>query len=330
MSSSVSLVPYQRHILTVSSRSNNRHSTGRETLQAEATGAESKRPFICQLVTGVQSSQKSVIRRYSPSQKRTSEALGLGTLAKLPIEIRRQIWLEVLKADSYDNQHPGAVPFEYMGGRGCYNLLSLHRRVHVERSSYLRDVVPSVFRYDSYIKTDGTMYHRVEKNSIEKPRPRLASHAVKQEIEDIFLRAHHFAFGCPELFDLFFDQLGERQALQIRKFSLIIFVSYDMYVEHGWLKIIERLPKAAREVSIMLKDYRKACPPRDFALPRALTRKLLYAIDVLRNQILRQLPNARVFIKGTVQDRFSSTDCADFKALSLDQLWAKADETNIW
>ena len=287
-------------------------STIQEAAENEMHNAGSMRQFICQLLDAGNSSQKSVLQRLDQSFNKTPEATGFGTLAKLPSEIRQQIWHEVLKAETFNASHLGSEPIRYMGGRGWYNALRRRRFPHKETHTLFETFDISVFRSDS-----------------KEHLPRLTSHAVKGELEDYYLRNHIFGFECQEFLDIFLGQLSRHQTLQLRRISLMVFACNDCYVEPCWGRVIERLPKTINVVLITLDTshaYVNLSLDQGYVnLSRKLIGKVLSAADVLRNQILRQLPHARIFLVGSLFDRLNASDRIAFETLSADKTWSNVD-----
>ena len=306
-------------------------STVQEAVQKKVDDPGSTRYFICQLLNTEGSSQKSVLQRLDHSFQKDPQSTGLGTLNRLPSELRRQIWDEVLKAEFCNAYHLGSEPIRYMGGR--YEAIR-RKSPQLETYTIFEIFSISVFRFESYSINEGPFsqsYTEREYAGFEEHLPRLTSHAVKGELEDSHLRNRTFAFECHDSLDTFLDQLSQHQALQLRRVSLLVFTCNGCYVEPCWGRVIERLPKTINVVLITL-DALYACqylriPPFQgyLNLSRKFIRRVLSAADVLRNQILRHLPHARVFLVGSLFNRLNASDRAAFETLSADKVWSNVD-----
>ncbi len=310
-----------------------------EAVQKKMDDSGSKRYFICQLLNAEGSSQTSVLQRLDQSCQKSPEATGLGTLNKLPSEVRRQIWHEVLKAEYFNAQYLGSEPIRYMGGRGWYDAIRRRRSPHLETYTLFETFDVSVFRSESYSSINNVLlddsYTEREYAGLKEHLPRLTSHAVKGELEDFYLRNHIFAFECHDFLDTFLDQLSRNQVLQLRRISLMVFACDDCYVEPCWGRVIERLPKTINVVLITLDarhayQYQYASQIQGYLdLSRKFIGRVLSAADVLRNQILRHLPHARVILVGSLFDRLNALDRAAFETLSGDKLWSNVDRKTL-
>ena len=295
---------------------------------------ESIRHFICQLLDAEKSSQTSIVQRLDESFNKTPEATGLGTLIRLPSEVRQQIWREVLKAEMFNASYSGSEPIRYMGGRGWHNALRRWKFPPLETRTPFETFNISVFRPGSYSVNNVILnmsYKKRQYAGFEEHLQRLTSHAVKGELEDLFLRNRIFEFECQEFLDTFLGQLSQHQGLQLRQISLVVFACGDCYVEPCWGRVIERLPRTINVVLITLDTSHAytyvdlSLDQRFLDLSRKLIRKVLSAADILRNQILRQLPHARVILVGSVFDRLNASDRAAFESLSADKTWSNLD-----
>ena len=309
-------------------------STVQEAVQKKVDDPGPMRYFICQLLNAEGSSQKSVLQRLDQSFQKNPQSTGLGTLNKLPFEVRRRIWHEVLKAEFFNAQHLGLEPIRYMGGRyEAIRQISLP----LETYTFFEIFSISVFRFESYqsypIKRAPPERAYTERQYVgsKEHLPRLTSHTVKGELEDLHLRNNIFEFECHDSLDTFLDQLSQHQALQLRRISLLAFACDDYYVEPSWGRTIERVPKTINVVLVTLdalhaSQYLKSSPlQRHLNLSRKFIGRVLSAADVLRNQILRHLPHARVFLVGSLFDRLNASDRAAFDTLSADKSWSNVD-----
>lgn len=310
------------------------HNTIQGAVKKRINNPGPMRYFVCQLLDAEGSTQTSILQRLDQPFNKTPEATGFGTLIRLPSEVRQQIWHEVLKAESYNASYLGSEPIRYMGGRNWHNLLRRRRFPPKETYTLFETFNISVFRSDSYsinnVTFDKTYTERAFAESKEH-LPRLTSHAVKGELEDFYLRNHIFGFECQEFLDTFLGQLSRHQALQLRRISLMVFACNDCYVESCWARVIERLPKTINVVLITLDAwhayaYSDLSPDQGYLkLSMKLIGKVLSTADVLRNQILRQLPHARVFLVGSLFERLNALDRAAFETLSADKTWSNVD-----
>ena len=307
-------------------------TTIKEAAGKEIDGPGSMRLFICQLLDAEESSQMSILQRLDQSFNKTPEAKGFGTLITLPSEIRQQIWHEVLKAEMFNASYSGSEPIRYMGGRGWYDAIRCQQFSTLDTDTPFETFNISVFCGGSYSINNfilDTSYKKRQYAGLEEHLPRLISHAVKGELEDLFLRNHIFEFECQEFLDRFLGQLSRHQARQLRQISLVVFTCHDYYVEPCWGRVIERLPTTINVVLITLDamhPYAYYCLDEGYLnLSRKLIGKVLSATDVLRNQILRQLPHARVFLVGNLFDRLNASDRAIFDTLSTDKTWSNVD-----
>ena len=313
--------------------------TVHEAVQKEMDDPGSMRYFICQLLNAEESSQTSILQRLDRSSPKTPEATGLGTLNRLPSEVRRQIWHEVLRAEFAKVEYLGSEPIRYLGGRGCWSDEIQRRRSQwLETSALFEPFNIGVFRSESYCMGEVLLnknYTQCEYAVFKQHLPRLTSHAMKGELEDFYLRNHIFAFECHDFLDAFLDQLSRHQALQLRRISLIVFACNDCHVEPCWSTVIERLPKTINVVLITLDAfhayrYHDCYSDQGYlSLSRKLIGKVLSAADVLRNQILRQLPHARVFLVGSLFNRLNASDRAAFETLSADKMWSNVDRKTL-
>ena len=320
------------HISNIGSDNVTTPGTIQEAAGKERDDSGSKRRFICQLLDAEKSPQTSILQRLDESFNKTPEATGFGTLIRLPSEVRHQIWREVLKAEIFNASYLGSEPIRYMGGRGWHNALRRRRYPHKETHTFFETFDISVFCGGSYSINHVIlkMSHKKRQDAgFEEHLPRLTSHAVKGELEDLFLRKQVFEFECQEFLNKFLGQLSRHQALQLRQISLVVFACDDCYVEPCWGRVIERLPKTINLVLITLDAlHAYAClylDKRYLNLSRKLIRKVLSAADVLRNQILRQLPHARVFLVGSLLDHLNASNRAAFETLSADKTWSNLD-----
>ena len=304
------------------------HNTIQEAFKKKIDDPGPTRYFICQLLDAEGSTQTSFLQRPDQPSNKTPQATGFGTLIKLPSEVRQQIWHEVLKAENYNASYLGSEPIWYMGGRNWHNML--RRRKYPPKESYtlFETFSISVFRSDSYSighVTFNKTYTEREFAESKEHLPRLTSHAVKGELEDFYLRNHIFGFECPKFLDTFLGQLSRHQTLQLRRISLMVFA------ESCWARVIERLPKTINVVLITLDAahayaYLELSPHHESVkLSMKLIGKVLSAADVLRNQILRQLPHARVFLVGSLFEHLDASDRAAFEILSADKAWSNVD-----
>lgn len=331
------LVLYQAsssHISDIGSHDVATPGTIQEAARKETDDQGSMRHFICQLLDTEESSQKSILQRVDQSFDKTPEATGFGTLITLPSEVRQQIWHEVLKAEMFNLSYSGSEPIRYMGGRHWHKYYALQRRQYPgwDRGPPFEKFNFSVFRPSSYSVNSfvfKTTRKRLEYAGFEEHLPRLTSHAVEGELEVHFLRNRIFGFECQEFLDTFLGQLSRHQAIQLRQISLVVFACDDCYVEQCWGRVIERLPKTINVVLITLDalhGYARSSRDKGYLnLSRKLIGKVLSAADVLRNQILRQLPHARVFLVGSLFDRLKASDRAVFETLSADKTWSNLD-----
>ena len=140
---------------------------------------------------------------------------------------------------------------------------------------------------------------------------------MKEELEEIYLRNHSFAFSSPERLNSFLDQLSEHQMAQVRRITFIISVSIISDLGRVWLGSMEQLPGNITTTCIVLTD--SYYHGTDLPLSRVGTRKLLDVVDVLKNRVLRQLPHARISIEGDAFDRFNPSVRAVFNALIVDR-----------
>ena len=308
-------------------------STVQEAVQKKVDDQGSKRYFICQLLNAEESSQKSIVQRLDQSFQKTPQSTGLGTLNRLPFEVRRQIWREVLKAEFSNAKCLGSKPIRYMGGR--YEALR-RRSPPLETYTFFEIFSISVFRSGSYSVNLSKSYTEQAYPGFKEDLPRLTSHAVKRELEDLHLRDHIFEFECHDSLNTFFDQLSQHQALQLRRISLLVFTCDDCYVEPCWGRVIERLPKDINVVLITLDalhayQYLKISPLHQtyLNLSRKFIGRVLSAADVLRNQILRKLPHARVCLVGSLFNRLNASDRSAFETLSADKLWSNMDRKTL-
>ena len=302
------------------------HNTIQEAFKKKIDDPGPMRYFICQLLEAEGATQTSILQRPDQPSNKTPEATGFGTLIILPSEVRQQIWYEVLKAENYNASCLGSEPIWYMGGRNWHNML--RRRTFSETCTLFETSNISVFRSDSYSMghvTFGKTYTEGEFAESKEHLPRLTSHAVKGELEDFYLRNHIFGFECPNFLGTFLDQLSQHQTLQLRRISLMVFA------ESGWARVIERLPKTINVVLIALDAahayaYLDLSPYHECVkLSTRLIGKVLSAADVLRNQILRQLPHARVFLVGSLFKYLDASDRAAFDILLADKTWSNVD-----
>ena len=307
-------------------------NTIQEAVKKKIDGPGSKRYFICQLLDTEESSQKSILQRVDQSFNKIPEATGFGTLITLPSEVRQQIWHEVLKAEMFNLSYSGSEPIRYMGGRHWYNALQRRQFPRLDPGPPFETFNISVFRPSSYSVNSvvlKTTYKKRQYAGVEEHLPRLTSHAVEGELEDHFLRNRIFEFECQEFLDTFLGQLSRHQAVQLRQISLVVFACDDCYVEQCWGRVIERLPKTINVVLITLDalhTYARFSLDKGYLnLSRKLIGKVLSATDVLRNQILRQLPHARVFLVGSLFDRLKASDRAAFETLAADKTWSNLD-----
>ena len=310
-------------------------SAVQEAVQRKVDDPGSIRYFICQLLNAEESSPKSVLQRLDHSFQKNPQSTGLGTLNRLPLEVRRQIWHEVLKAEFFNAQYLGSEPIRYMGGR---HYAIRRKSPHSEAYTIFEIFSISVFRSESYptnrVPFD-KCYTEGEYAGFKEHLPRLISHSVKGELEDLHLRNHIFAFECHDSLDIFLDQLSGHQALQLRRISLLVFTCDDCYVEPNWRKVIERLPRMINVVLITLDalhayQYLKCSPLQRHLNPsKKFIRRVLSAADVLRNQILRQLPHARLFLEGSLFDQLNASDRAALETLSADKMWSNVDRKTL-
>lgn len=334
MANTLDLILYRAsssHVTSIASDDVATPSTVQGAVQKKVDDPGSMRYFICQLLNAEESSQKSILQKLDQSFQKNPHSTGLGTLNRLPSEIRRQIWHEVLKAEYFNAQHLGSEPIRYTGGK--YEAIR-RKSPHLETYTLFKIFSPSVFRSESYSINISKSY--TEREHL----PRLTSHAVKGELEDLHLRHHIFAFECHDSLDTFLNQLSRHQALQLRRISLLVFTFDDHYVEPCWGRVIERLPKTINVVLITLDvtldalhAYQHFKNPylhqRDLNLSRKFLGRVLSAADVLRNQILRQLPHARVFLAGSLFDQLNTSDRAAFETLSADKVWSNVDRKTL-
>ena len=291
-----------------------------ETVQKELDDPGPTRYFICQMLNAEGSSQKSVLQKLDQSFQKNPKLTGLGTLNRLPLEVRQRIWHEVLKAQYFNVQHLGSELIRYVGG--TYRMWLPSGALML-----LEDLIISVFCPESY--TIGVSENDTEREYAGwfiEHLPRLISHAVKGELEDLHLRNNIFAFECEDSLDLFLDQLSQQQALQLRRISLLLLPRHGHNAELCWERVIERLPRTINIVLITLdalQDFRyRESFFHYLTQSRKFIEKVLSAADVLRNQVLRQLPHARVVLVGTLFDRLKASDCAAFETLSPDKIWS--------
>ena len=298
-----------------------------EAVQKELDDPGPTRYFICQLLNAEVSSQKSVLQKLDQSSPKKPQSTGLGTLNELPLEVRRRIWHEVLKAQFFNVQHLGSELFRYVGGT--------YRMWHPSGTLILiEDFIISVFRPESYsIRVSEDYTEREYAGWSNEHLPRLISHAVKGELEDLHLRNNIFAFEYEHSLDLFLDQLSQHHALQLRRISLLLLPRHGCNVKPCWGRVIERLPKTINIVLITLdalQDFRyRESFFQYLTQSKKFITRVLSAADVLRNQILRQLPHARVVLVGTLFDQLKASYRAAFETLSLDKVWSKVDRKTL-
>lgn len=306
-------------------------STFQEPMQKKVGDPGPIRYFVCQLLNEEGSSQKSVLQGLDQSFQMNPQSTGLGTLNRLPFEVRQRIWHEVLKAEFFNGQHLGSEPIRYTGGG--YEAV---RRISLPLETYRVFGIfsLSVFRTESYPIDRAPLsksYTEREYVGVKEHLPRLISHDVKGELEDLHLRNNIFEFERHDSLDTFLDQLSQHQALQLRRISLLVFACDNHYVEPSWGRIIERLPKTINVMLITLdalhaSQYLKSSSFERYLTPsKKFIERVLSAADVLRNQILRKLPHARVFLVGSLFDRLNDSDRAAFETLSADQVWSNVD-----
>lgn len=338
MANTFDLILYQASSSNISKAASNDVATPttiQEAAKKQMDDPGSMRHFICQLLDAEKSSsQTSILQRHDGSFNKTPEATGLGTLIRLPSEVRQQIWYEVLKAEMFNASYSGLEPIRYMGGRNLHNALRRWKFPPLETRIPFEAFNTSIFRPGSYSVNKfilGMDYKKRQYAGFEDHVPRLTSHAVEGELEGLFLRNRIFEFECQQFLDTFLGQLSRHQALQLRQISLVVFACGDCYVEPCWDRVIERLPKTINVVLITLDTshayaYVDHSPDQGYLnLSRKLIRKVLSAADILRNQILRQLPHARVFLVGSLFDRLNASDRAAFESLSADKMWSNLD-----
>ena len=106
-----------------------------EAKVAEPDESKPMRRFICQLSHASQSLQIAVLQIPDQPLNGASAPTGFGTLERLPIKIRQQIWLEVLKSSFPPDRYPGSEPIEYLGGNSWYiNHLQQHGHYSTRKS----------------------------------------------------------------------------------------------------------------------------------------------------------------------------------------------------
>ena len=336
MANTLDLILYRAsssHVTSIPSDDVATPSTVQGAVQKKVDDPGSMRYFICQLVNAEESSQKSILQKRDQPFQRKPQSTGLGTLNRLPSEIRRQIWHEVLKAEFSNAQHLASEPIRYLGGR--YDAIC-HQSSSVETYTLFDICILNVFRPESYGISESKSYTRREYTGFDEHLPRLTSHAVKGELEDLHLRHYTFAFEGHDSLDTFLDQLSQHQALQLRRISLLVFTCNYRYVEPCWGTVIERLPKTINVVLITLDAlhaYRhtiKSSMHQKYpSLSRKFIGRVLSAADVLRNQILRQLPHVRVFLVGSLFNRLNASDRAAFETFSADKVWSNLDRKTL-
>ena len=298
-----------------------------EAVQKKLDDPGPTRYFICQMLNAEGSSKKSVLQMLDQSFQKNPQSTGLGTLKRLPFEVRQRIWHEVLKAQFFNVQHLGSELIRYVGG--TYRMWLPSGALML-----LEDFIISVFRPESYsIKVSENYTGREYAGWSNEHLPRLISHAVKGELEDLHLRNNIFAFEYEDSLDLFLDQLSQQQTLQLRRISLLLLPRHGCNVEPCWGRVIERLPKTINVVLITLDALQDFVYRESFlqylSQSRKFIGKVLSGADVLRNQILRQLPHARVVLVGTHFDQLKASDCAAFETLSPDTIWSKVDRKTL-
>ena len=323
MANALTLTRYRAgssHLSNVASNNVATLINGQEAVQKKLDDPGPTIYFICQMLNAEGSSQKSVLQMLDQSLQKNPQSTGLGTLNRLPFEVRQRIWHEVLKAQFSNVQHLGSELIRYVGGT--------HRMWLPSRAlKFLEGFIISVFRPESYsirVCEDHTECDYAGWSN--EHLPRLISHAVKGELEDLHLRNNIFAFENEDSLDLFLDQLSQQQALQLRRISLLLLPRHGHNVELCWGRVIERLPKTINIVLITLdalQDFRyRESFFQYLTQSKKSIEKVLSAADVLRNQIVRQLPHARVVLVGTLFYRLKASDCAAFETLSPDKIWS--------
>ena len=286
-----------------------------EAKVAETDESKPMKRFICQLPHASQSLQIAVLQIPDQPLNRASAPTGFGTLERLPIEIRQRIWLEALKSSFPPDRYLGSEPIEYLGGNSWYIKNLQHHGHYSTRSRNATDTC-HVFGLESYLFT--TDYHDVGDPLnwvMAKPVPRF---------EFMFLTRHNFAFQCPLSLELLLDQLSEDQLCRLRRISFIMFVCGHCQrksSDEDWLRVCERLPKTLNYVYLQLGGHRHATFAKPYGkLPKNVRRRSLATLDILRNHILRNVPDARFRMEGPMFERLAASDYAAFDGLVRDTL----------
>ena len=190
----------------------------------------------------------------------------LGAFSQLPLEVRRMIWLEVIKGCYVDEEYPGPGPFHYLGGQIWTRYNNGVPETDDTGQLFLLDhaVNASIFHVFSLTSYNMTTWRSIEyprERNLEKLSPRLLSRCIKAELEDVFLSAHEFAFEHPRSLDIFLDLLPEHCQL-----PWVSIVPWNMsharpgtVIEEGWQKAFARLfDKGVKGISFRFDEHTNA------------------------------------------------------------------------
>ena len=248
---------------------------------------------------------------------------GLGLFGRLPSEIRHDIWLETIRYCYLNEPYPDSEPFRYLGGQGWQHLYHVggykkddcafccplcHWRETFNKNQFC------VFTPTSYDLPDSSIW-------IVKPMARylaklntcLLSKYIKREYEDVFLSNHNFAFEAANSLNVFLDLLPECYNL-----PYISMIPWNMThgcplvcMEEAWPKAFARLPgRGIKEICFRLGTHRNDKRPRrlfDGPLTESshMTKRTLYEIRLMREHIIKYLPEIRFSVGGPCYQNMS-------------------------
>ena len=275
----------------------------------------------------VSSANASVLQKSDKLLSSAWNPTGLGTLGQLPMEIRRQIWLEVLKGSFRDRHYPGPEPFRYLGGQDWTHFHFGTPDAGSCSQCYLKATYAGaqcqVFALASYDYTTGAIDIRDSLDrQLMRPVPRLISHYIKAEYEHVFLSTHSFAFESPSSLNMFLDLLPEY--CQLPRLSIIPYnmthARPRLIMESSWPKTCARLPgRGLTALCFRLGTHRHdSFPPSPHGYH--MIRRSLAEVRLLRFYILKNVPDVRLSVAGPKYEHLTQDDRAAFDALLTEQV----------